>query len=74
MEGVVAALSTYGIAGLMAAVAIWIAVKKDRQADVLWGALVRTEKEWAERYHTLAAELNETLKEIVDTDDDDGEA
>lgn len=55
----------------MAAVAIWIAVRKDRQADVLWGALVRAEKEWAERYHTLAAELNATLKEIVDIDDEE---
>jgi hypothetical protein len=64
MDEILRVLAEHGIAGVIAAIAIWIAWQKDKQVTSLWGQLVAKSDAMRERYHTLATELNATLEAL----------
>jgi len=59
-------LLAQGPVGIIAALAIWVAWKKDQQLKSLYeNTLVRSEK-MLDRYHMAVASLNETLHTLVE--------
>jgi hypothetical protein len=53
------------------AIAVFVAYKKDRQVTALYDRLLEKSSKTADKYHTLAAELQATVKELHDSLDRD---
>lgn len=63
-----------GLAGV-AIIAIWFAIRKDRQVTRLYDRLEAKTEKYSEKYSALSAELNETvgaLTEALNLDEEGG--
>ncbi len=54
-----------GLAGI-AAIAIWFAIRKDKQVTRLYDRLEAKTEKYLEKYTTLSTELNETVSALTD--------
>lgn len=70
MEPILTELISTGPIGIIAAIAIWIAWKKDKQVDVLYQRLAEKSEKMVEKYSILGSELNSTLQALVDALDE----
>lgn len=54
-----------GVLGAVAAIAIFIAWKKDKQVTALYKRLENKSEKSSEKYHNLADELGKTMESIL---------
>jgi len=71
MEALITDLAGQGLLGLVTAIAVFVAYKKDRQVTALYDRLLEKSSKTAEKYHSLASELQATIKELHDSLDHD---
>jgi Zn-dependent M16 (insulinase) family peptidase len=64
MEALIMELAGKGILGVVTAISLFIAYKKDKQVEALYDRLIEKSSKTAEKYHTLASELHETLRDL----------
>ena len=58
--------ASQGLMGVVAILAIIIAVRKDKQVSALYDRLEQKSEKAADKYHTLANEMNDTLRALTD--------
>ena len=66
MEGFLLELLKQGGFAAVAALAIWFAVRKDRQCTQLYDRLERKSEKYLEQHLKLERELNETITALSD--------
>lgn len=67
MEGLIADLLKQGAFAATAAIAFWIAWRKDRQVTALYDRLEAKSEKYLEQYNRLAVELNDTIAALADS-------
>ncbi len=72
MDQFLGQLVNYGVAGVVAALAILALIRKDKQVNALFGRLEDKSDKMIEKYHQLGKELNETMKALVESLDKSG--
>lgn len=72
MDQFLGQLVNYGVAGVVAALAILALIRKDKQVNALFGRLEDKSDKMTEKYHQLGKELNETMKALVESLDKSG--
>jgi len=66
METVLIEIAKQGGFAFVAALAIWFALKKDRQVSQLYDRLERKSEKYVEKYQALSRELNDTVAALAD--------
>lgn len=56
----------HGVVGLIAALAIWVAFRKDKQVSELQTRLVEQAEKNGQKYHEYAMEQQSTMKALTD--------
>ena len=70
MEGsLIKELIAQGGMGLLAAIALYVAYKKDRMVDALYTRLVEKSEKDSDKYQQLAGVQNETMRELTEAVD-----
>lgn len=62
METLLQALGASGPIGIIAAIAIYVAWKKDQQIDELNAAMLTMQEKMLDRYHLAIAEVNKAVR------------
>ena len=65
METLLGELVKQGLLGLLAAISLWWAWKKDRQMHILYRRWLEKTERQTTKYHELATEVTETIKELA---------
>lgn len=65
-DQILSKFAEHGITGLVAALALWVAWKKDRQVTELQTRLTAQAEKNAEKYHEYAMEQRDTMKALTD--------
>ena len=68
MAELLAQLGTHGILGIIAAIAIWIAYKKDQQLKELYERMLTNAEKDRDRNHLALQELNKTVGALTEYD------
>lgn len=66
MEQFILELAKQGGFAIVAALAIWFAIRKDKQATTLYDRLEAKSEKYVEKYSALSKELNETVAALAD--------
>lgn len=65
MDQLISLLGNHGPMGLVAAVALWWAWKKDRQVSALTRRLIEKSEKDGDKYHQFALEATNTMKALT---------
>ena len=71
MEELLKQLAAFGPGGVLAAIAIFVAWKKDQQVKELYETVIQRSDQMVDRYHGALTELNATVKALVEYAEDD---
>lgn len=66
VASILAEIAGQGLLGIMAALSIIAAIRKDKQVTALYDRLEQKSEKLAEKYSALAEEMNETLRALTD--------
>jgi hypothetical protein len=66
MEQFILELAKQGGFAIVAALAIWFAIRKDKQASTLYDRLEAKSEKYVEKYSALSKELNDTVAALAD--------
>jgi hypothetical protein len=63
-------LAQYGMPGLITAIALWIAYRKDQKVEQLYEAMLALSEKSNERYHGAIIETTKTVSALAKRPDD----
>ena len=66
IDALIGELFKQGLLGLLAAIALWVAYKKDNQVGNLQRRLIEKSEKDAEKYYQFAMEMNSTMKSLTE--------